>query len=146
MDDALLVGVLQRRAELPAQPDDFLPRQPAAPLQDFQQRLALDVLHRVVRQLLVLAVAEEADDVGVLELLEDFRLALETLERPGVGGGAARDELQGDALAGLVARQVDGPHGAVAQLALDGERANLLIWQHKRSTPRGDTRGVCLVS
>ena len=47
---------------------------PAAARHDVVERLALDVLHGVEGRAVVLAGAEEADDVGVLELLEDCRL------------------------------------------------------------------------
>ena len=77
MDDAVLVGVLQGGAELLAELDDFLPGHAAAAGHDVVERFALDVLHGVVARALELADAEEADDVGMVELLEDVGLALE---------------------------------------------------------------------
>ena len=83
MDDAGVVSVLQGGAELHAVIDDLLPGQSAAAGQHAVERLAVDVLHRVIARALELADAEQADDVGVVELLEDDGLALEARRRRG---------------------------------------------------------------
>ena len=80
----------------------------------------------------MLAGAEEADDVGMVELLEDVRLALEALGGPAAAGAqAGGHHLDGDELARLgVAAAVDGPHGAAAEFLVDDERPDLLSDEH----------------
>src|SRR5205823_12219878 len=76
-----------------------------------------------------------ADDVGVVELLEDLDLALETgLGRlAGQAGGHGLDGHDGavERVAGLgVDGPVDGAHGAAAELPGDLEGAELFADEH----------------
>ena len=68
----------------------------------------------------------------MVELLEDFGLALEAGDGVGVAvAEAGGHDLDGDDLAGLdVAAAVDGAHGAAAEFLVDGERPQLLPDQH----------------
>ena len=127
MDDPLLVGVLQGGAELLAELNDFLPRQPAPAAEPVLQRLALDELHGEKRSALVPAGGVEADDIGVLELFEDGGLALEA----GLGTFTLQDagqhHLDGDRQPGFrVGSAVDGAHGPAAELFLNEERPDVL--------------------
>src|SRR5205823_5907343 len=126
-----LVRVLQGFSELHAKIDDLLPGHLAAAGEDVVDRLAVDVLHGVVRGAVVAADAEQAHDVRMIELLEDGGFTVEA------GGGAVAAEagshdLDGDALAGLaVGATIDGPHGAAAQLLVDSKRPKLLADEHR---------------
>ncbi len=77
VDDAMLVGVVQRVADLDSQLDHLAPGQVPAILEHFLQGLALDVLHGDVRGAAELAPRQEPDDVGMAELLEDLGFAFE---------------------------------------------------------------------
>src|SRR5262249_19325618 len=137
--------------------DDFLPGEPAVSLaetfpceaaaafEDDVERLALDVLHDEEGSLLVPAGADQADDIRVLELLEDVGFALEPLDCRLVAQKNVRDHLQGDALARrAVHRAEDGAHRAAAQFPLDVERADLFADQHTRSARGSESRVVFL--
>ena len=91
------------------------------------QPAAADVLHRVIRQAVLLADGEDGDDVRVVELRDGHRLALEPLPAPGVEQPLARDDLQRD-LPGqrFLERLVDDPHPAAPQLADDPVLAQAL--------------------
>ena len=126
MDDAVLVGVVERLADLDRQLDHLAPGQLAALLEDLLQGDALDVLHREVGRPLEPAPGQEPDDVGVAELLEDLGLALEPLVDLALLGELAVDDLDGGRPAGrLVRRPEDDPHRAGAEDRLDPERAQL---------------------
>jgi len=141
MDDAGFVRVLQARAKLLAERDDFLPRDPAAAEQQVIERFAFDVLHRVERRVLQAAAGVQADDVGMLELLEDVGLALETGLGVRAGAQSGGHDLDGHARPLLhVPRAIHRPHRAAAQLLLDGERADLLSDEH--DCPRPASRSL----
>ena len=98
-------------------------------LQLFQhviQPQALDELHDVIRHAVLLADAEDRDDVGVVQLGSGFRLALE----PPLGLGVQQHVL-GQHLERHVAPQrhllglVDDAHAPLADLAEDAEIAEL---------------------
>ena len=131
----------QRLAEL----DHLLPGERRAgrgghdPLgQDLVQGPAVHVLHGEERRALVLAGGEVADDVRVLELLEDVVLALEPGHGLVVAGQAERDDLEGDPpfrLARFLEQgPVDGAHGPGPEFLLQGERADGLAGVHGRSS------------
>ena len=75
VDHAVLVRVVQRVADLDGQVDHLAPGERPALLEDVVEGHPVDVLHREVRGPLVPAEGQEADDVGVAELLEDLGLA-----------------------------------------------------------------------
>ena len=80
------------------------------------QRLAVDVLHRDGRGLLVLHEIVDADDARVGELEAAARLALEVVERGGIEVDRVGQELERHlALEPLVLRQPDDAHAAAAQ-------------------------------
>ena len=62
MDDTVFVGVLESIAELRAQVHDFFPAHPAPASHHLVEGFSLDVFHRVVGGVLVLADAEEAEE------------------------------------------------------------------------------------
>jgi hypothetical protein len=85
------------------------------------ERFALDILHHQPLLVLVLDEVEDGHDVGVIELRCQPGFALDPGE---VGAGRARehaDALDRDVTAEhLVAREVDGAHAAVPDLAPEG--------------------------
>src|SRR5262249_3370534 len=127
MDDPLLVGVLQRGADLPADVDDFLPRTAEPAAEHIVERLALDKLHREEWGSLVVPGGVEAHDVRVFELLEDFALTLEAAPGRLVAAEAEGNDLEGHgAVFGHVRYLVDRAHGPAAELLLDGEVSHSL--------------------
>src|SRR5436190_22296189 len=135
MNNPLLVSVLQGRADLPAQLDDFLPGQSAAALEDMVERLALDVLHRIIGGTLESAGDIEAHNITGTELFEDFRFALEPCQGRVITSQPRRHDLERDPLAGLaVACLIDRAHGAAAQLLLDLKGSHTLPGSHTPSS------------
>ena len=123
----VLVGVVQRVAELDPQLDHLAPGQLPRSWSIFSRVDALDVLHGEVRRPLEPAPGQEPDDVGMAELLEDLGLALEPVEDLALLGELAVDDLDGGRPSGrLVRRPVDHPHRAGAQDLLEAERTQLL--------------------
>ena len=83
-------------------------------------RLALDVLHREVRQaVLGDAAVEQARDARVVERREDLPLLAEPADHPGVQVGAAPHQLERDPLVELAVVPVGEEHGAHPALADD---------------------------
>ena len=77
MHDPLTVRRIQRRGDLLPDPQHLIDWQ-CALLQTIRQRLALEHLHDQKVQIPLLAHIEQRADVGVAELRDDLRLALET--------------------------------------------------------------------
>ena len=127
VQDALVVRVIEGLRRLDADPGDESPvvgavRRAVAPpgLEHPVEALAPDVLHRVIRQPVVLAGREDRHDVGVVELSDGLRLALEPLAALGVEQPVPGDDLEGDVAAErLLDRFINDPHAAAAQLADD---------------------------
>ena len=132
-------GVLQGGAELLAQFDHFLPGHAAAPAHHLIERFAVDKLHGEITHALILAGAVEADDVGMIHLLENGDLTLETIEGDGIGrADAGGHDLDGHELSALgVAAAINGPHGAGTEFHVDREWTELLSDQHN---PSGENR------
>ena len=127
------VRVLQSGTDLLPKRYHFFPSEPAAALEHPFERLALDVLHDVERGLPIAAGGVKANDVRMVQGLEDRGFALEAGEGRRVGVEPRRDDLDGDFLAGLrVAGLVDGAHRAGADFFVDGERPKFLPDQHRR--------------
>ena len=118
MHDEVLVGVLDRRADLAEEAQALVDREAAA-VAVLDQRLALDVLHDEVGLAAIRrAAVEEARDVGMLEGGRDLALAAKSLARE-VARHAGPDELDRHLLLELVVGapgKVDHPHAAVAEL------------------------------
>ena len=85
MDDSRGVGMLEGHGDLDAVVDDVLPLELALLLDDAIERAAGDQLHRVPALVAAGAAAVVANDVRMLELLEDLHFALEPLGDLGVG-------------------------------------------------------------
>src|SRR5436305_1872785 len=64
VDDAALVGVVERRAELAHDLGGLVQRQRAAPLDEILQAAAGDQRHRQIRDAVLLAVVPDRQDVG----------------------------------------------------------------------------------
>ena len=96
----------------------FLPARLCSGAEALGQVLALDELHRVVVDPLVLADRVDLDHVGVNHVGSGFRLADEPLDVFLVLGQALGKHLQDDsAVQGLLQGIVDDPHAALAELA-----------------------------
>ena len=106
MDDAAAMGVAER-FEHPLDGDEGLLGADRHPL---AQRPALDVLHRDVRDALVLEDVEDEDDARVRQRAGELRLADEALD--GLGRRVELDALEGDRPA--EARVVAEEHHAAA--------------------------------
>ena len=117
MDDQVLVGVLDRRADLAeeVQPRGGVQALRVAVVDD---RLALDVLHHEVGQAVRRrAAVEQAGDVRVLEAGEDLPLVPEA-PHDRLGVHAALEHLDRDALLELVVvadAEVHRAHAAAAE-------------------------------
>ena len=79
MDDAALVGVLERFGRLPGDAERVVQRQLLLAVEPVPKRFALDERHDVVEQALGLARVVEAEDVGMLEGGGDADLAEEAV-------------------------------------------------------------------
>jgi hypothetical protein len=126
VDHALLVRVVQRVADLDGQVDHLAPGERAALAEDVVEGHPVDVLHREIRGPAVPPEGQEADDVGVAELLEDRGLATEALVGLALLAGLAADDLDGGGPARrLVDRPIDHAHRAGAEDRLDPERTEV---------------------
>ena len=126
VNDPHIVRMLQPRTDLHRDLDRLLPRNPPVATQSPGQRVAFHVFHRVVVGLVVIRPAlEELDDVGVVQLLECFDLAMEPQDETIFPGQRCRQHLDRRALAGLLMRaDIHRPHRASADLAVDQVRSN----------------------
>ena len=145
--DSVLVGVMERLADLDPKLDHLAPRHRSAIGEHILQGDPLDELHRDVGGPFVAPDGQEADDVGVAKLLKNLRLAVEPLDNL-----LARIQFAGDNLDGgrpsvlFVGRAIDDPHRPRAQHRLDSERSELfadlyLRLRHDRED-RLQTRGM----
>ena len=143
MDDQVLVGVLDRRAD---QPEELQPRRGVHPsgVAILDDRLSLDVLHREVRQSVRRrAAVEEAGDVRVLEAGEDLAFVPEP-SHDGVAVHAALEHLDRDALLERIViadAEMHGAHAAVPDLANEaiGPDTRVAVGQARR---RGQPRDL----
>jgi hypothetical protein len=118
--DPVRVRVGQRPRGLAEQPHDLTRRRPAATLDPFGQRLAVDVRHREIRERAGLVGVQRRHDVRVRQLRRRPRLAEEPLAVRGVGGPRARQHLDRHRpLEPEVAREQHDAHAAAAELAFD---------------------------
>ncbi len=115
MDDSLLVRGFERLGDLPCDGEGLVEGERPA-LQPLGEVFALDELHDEGAHAARLLEAVDRGDVGVLELGEDLRLALEARETVGVGGERLGEDLDRDlALQLRVGGAVDDPHPALAE-------------------------------
>jgi hypothetical protein len=117
VDDALGVAVLERLGDLDGDLHDLA--EGRAPAPELVQVGALDQGHHEEQRPLVASQVVERDDRGVVHLRDHLRLPLEAL----LGLGAqqrGRDQLDRDVtVEQRVARPVDDPHSAAAELGCD---------------------------
>jgi hypothetical protein len=119
VDDSLLVSGLERLGDLAGDGEDLFEREGAA-LQPLGEILSLDELHDEGADTARLLEAVDRGDVGVLQLGEELRFALEARETLGVGGECLGQDLDRDLAPELrVGRPVDDPHPALAERAGD---------------------------
>ncbi len=119
MHHALVVRVGKGVDHLAEHPQGLRHGQLALPVQLGAERLAVDVRHDVVQQIVVGARGEQRDDVGMLQLGGELDLPLEPLLIH-LGGHLGRQHLD-DHLAreSDLLGEEDATHPAAAQLALD---------------------------
>src|SRR5262249_40418662 len=111
--------------------------QAAQLVEDGVEAEALNELHGVIRQAIVLADGEDGHDVRVVQLRRRPRLPLKALQRRWAPGGGPRYHLEGDAAAeGDLLRLVDHAHAAAAHLAEDAIVAQLPQRQALGGAPR----------
>ncbi len=147
VEDALLVGVVERIGGLDADPRDDAPavlargRRLASPfLQQDVESLALDVLHHVEGEPLVVADSVNGNDVGMVQPSDRLRLALEASQPSGVEIDMV-DDLEGDvAPERFLERLVHDAHAAASQLADDAEFAEAQREHAGRLGSVGDER------
>ncbi len=127
MDHAAVVGVAQGLGQFDADPQHFAPGEdpPAAQLRF--QAAAGDQFHGVEEVVALLAEAEEADDVRMVELAEGLDFGLEALAEVGLVDEGLGEELDGGRLAGFgVDPFIDGAHAAAAEFPPDSVGTQLV--------------------
>src|SRR5262249_34405323 len=121
MDDPLLVGGGHAGADLVHEAEHEFGVEALARLDEVFEGLALEQLHHhEVERAGLGAAIDDVDDVGVLQLAEQPRLAEEAIDAAGRDAGGDVNGLDGDRPAqGDLRGAVDDPHAALADLALD---------------------------
>ncbi len=94
MDDALLMGEVQGRADLIDDPP-ALQGQQRSHTKPFMQRPAREIGHDDVVVTVGLAEGQDRDDVGMLEAPQQLDLAVEPAAEFGVGGDVRGEDLDG---------------------------------------------------
>ena len=120
VDDAVLVGVVERARGLGGDAEGVFERELALAAEPVAQRFALDERHGEPQLAGRFAGVEHGQDVGMLEPGGEVDLALEALgaER---GGKLGEEDLEGDGpVVAEVVREIDDRHAAAAELALEG--------------------------
>ena len=121
MDQPLGMGVVERQAEFAEDRRHPLAGELLLAGEEVAERLARHVLHDEVEHATRLAGGIDRDDVGVAQLGDGAGLLEEPLAERDVARHVGVDDLDRDwAVEGGVARQVDRPHPALAEQALDG--------------------------
>ncbi len=130
MDDPALVRVFQGLGDLAGDREAFLQGERSR-FEPIRQRRPVDEFHHQRAHAVRLLEAEDRRDVGVVELGEQLRLALEARETFGVRGEGGGENLDRDvALQPRVRRPVDLPHPAFAELGGD------LVWAYGSANHR----------
>jgi len=121
VDHALVVGVVQRTPHLAQQTGDFAQRWQelagaGALCHALGQRAAGQQPHNQVADVLLRAIVEDGDDVGMFERGGSLRLTGEALDVAGLLGQSSGHHLDGDVpLEAALIGAIDGPHAAHAQ-------------------------------
>src|SRR5271157_2247363 len=125
VDDALLVGRLQRLGEVKYHSQRRFERQARA-ADEPVQRLALHILHHQVRPVAIKATIENRHDVGMGKTGRRPGFALKPLERVWIGMARGGEHLDGHrAVKGQVATAVNHPESPAAQPVDDLILANV---------------------
>ena len=142
VDDADLVGRIQRARHLPRDGHGLLERElPLAP-QPRTQRLALEALHhQICASVPRVAAVDHLDDAGMLDAGGGLRLAQELRDGGRVAAQLGRQHLDRRLAADQrVLGQIHGAHLAGADLAGDAVVADNLSDLHRRSISRSAAR------
>ena len=116
VDDAVIVGHLERSGDRQRGGDGFPPGKPPAGPQDLFEALATHQFHREIGLAVLLAEREQLHDPGMPEALEGVNLRGEPLSQAAVVGEVRREHLHGHRRSGAgVGRLVHGSHAATAE-------------------------------
>ena len=119
VDDAVAVGVIQRRGNFARDPNRVRNRQLFLPVQPISQRFPFHEGHHVVRGAVYLSRVDQAEDVGVLQSGDGANLSDEPVGADH-GGELGPQDFDGDpASVFQVLGEIHGGHAALAQLPLD---------------------------
>jgi hypothetical protein len=130
MDDARLVGRLERVDDLAGDRDRIGDRQGAARFEHLGERDAGNQFHDQGTHVTGVLDAVDMRDVGMVEGGECLRLALEASEAIGVTRERVRDDLQCNvALEPRVARPIDLAHATGAERRVDDVGADAGTWR-----------------
>ncbi len=115
----VLVGVLQRLAGFPRNPEGIVQPQRPLPAEAVAKAFALDVGHGKPEMAATLARVEDGEHMGMLQSRGQPYFLKETV-RAQAGGEMRMEDLERDRPVVLeVAREVDDGHAAVSELALE---------------------------
>ncbi len=98
MDDSKVMGLLQRSANIDTDIDDPFPGQSLDILEMLLQTLPTHVFHRVKQMSLLFAVANQLNNVGMIQTLERFHLGRKSSSKPFLIGQNRGDDFDGDFL------------------------------------------------
>jgi len=127
VDDAAVVGVLQRGADCDAHFGRFAPVKMPAGQQFVLQAAAVDVFHRVEEPPFFLAESEQADDVRMVQLAKRFDFYFESLAEPRIVMEPGRQDLDRHRLLGLqIDALVDHSHPTPPERSQDAVGAELV--------------------
>ena len=117
--------------------DRLAPIEAATGLEFVLQISPLDQLHDVVEMPFLLAKAIEANDVGMLELLEGLDFGLEPLAKALLDGQPRAEDFNGRRLTGFdIFALIDGPHPTTADPLTDAIGSQLLEFHSCNLTRR----------
>ena len=144
MDDAFVVGELERFADLGDDGQGLLGGE-AAGMLDLAQVAAIHELHHEVMQVARPPKVMDGDDVGVAQAGQRTGFAVEPLGKPRVTGcGRGQDLQRHQPVQGRLARFIDSAHAALADEAEDfkvgKELGQLGDWRRHKARPRGASR------
>ena len=143
VDHADLMGVFQCGANLHRTLDRLAPRQPAPLPQHVLERAAVDQLHGEVDAVVGQAAVVVADDVRMVELLDDGHFADEAALQVRLGGRVGLQELDDGGLARLaVPRAIHVAHRARRQQLAQFIIADRLLF-HRRRPAEVSARAQC---
>ena len=134
MDDAAIVGVAQGAADFDDDPHYFAPIETPAATQFFLQAVAVDQFHGVEQVRVLLAEAEQFDDVRMVEFAESFDFGLEAVAKTFLLGQSGGEQFDGGRFARLeIDAFVDRAHAAAAELCRRFDKVQGVRFAWKRS-------------